>query len=290
MVTQTEATYQPRFTSNDLSNSITERIKELAEATDTARLSEEMLRYLESCSKFHQYSPCNLWLILMTCPQATVVAGFQKWRTLNRYVRKGEKGIPILAPIIVQEDPDDPNSRQVLRGFKVVYVFDVSQTDGEPLPEPPNWKSPEQNAILSGSLVGFANSKGITVTVKKLSGDIQGVSKGGTIELDPSAGTKTLIHEIAHELMHRDASRPIDPTIRELEAESVAFVVGKHFGLEGLSSPIYVALHGASAEMILGHLERIRKTACEMINQLEACSQSSPTVGEKDLGNAILGV
>lgn len=274
MVMQTETTYQPRYTSGDLSASITDRIKELAQATDTARMTDEMLRYLETCSKFHQYSPFNVWCILMTCPQASVVAGFQKWRSLNRFVRKGEKGIPILAPLIVKEDPDDPGSRQVLRGFKVVYVFDVSQTDGEPLPEPPNWKSPEQNAVLSARLVEFANQHGITVVVKKLGGEAQGVSKGGSIDLDPSAGTKTLIHEIAHELLHRDENRPDTPVVRELEAESVAYVVGKHFGLDGLSSPNYVALHGATSEMVMGHLERIRKAAAEIINALEVSLQA----------------
>lgn len=271
MVTQTEAAFQPRFTSGDLSASITERIKDLAEQTDAARLSQEMTRYLETCSKFHSYSPFNVWAILMTNPNATAVAGFQKWKSLNRFVRKGERGIPILAPLIVKEDPDDPGSRQMLRGFKVVYVFDVSQTDGEPLPEPPNWKSPEQNAVLSARLVEYANSKGITVTVKKLAGDAQGVSKGGAIELDPTAGTKTLCHEIAHEVLHRDTNRPDNSIVRELEAESVAYVVGKHFGLDGLNSPNYVALHGATSEMVMTHLERIRKAAAEIINALEVC-------------------
>ncbi len=71
-------------------------------------------------------------------------------------------------------------------------------------------------------LIQFAQSKGITVSIKKQSNGAQGVSKGGEIELDPSAGTKTLVHEIAHELMHRNKDRPGDNTIRELEAESVA--------------------------------------------------------------------
>jgi len=274
MVTQTETTYQPRFTSSDLSASITERIKELAEATDTARLSEEMLRYLETCSKFHQYSPFNVWCILMACPNATAVAGFQKWNSFNRFVRKGEKGIPILAPIIVKEDPDDPDSKSGLRGFKVVYVFDLSQTEGEPLPDPPNWKSPAKNAELQELLIRFADSKGIQVQIKHMGRDIQGVSIGGKILLDPEAGTKTLIHEIAHELLHRDTDRPEESEIRELEAESVAYIVGKHYGLDGLSSPNYVALHGATSEMVMSHLECIRNAASEIINALEVIMQT----------------
>ena len=202
MVTQTVVQGQQRLSPNELSQSITARIQELAEATDAARMSEEMVRYLEACARFHQYSPFNIWLILMACPYATHVAGYQTWRSLGRYVRKGERGIPILAPIFYREDSGDPDSRQVLTGFRSVYVFDVSQTDGKPLPEPPDWKSPEQNQKLFDRLVEFAKTKGISVSVKKLDREIQGVSLGGSIVVDPCAGTKTLIHEIAHELLH----------------------------------------------------------------------------------------
>ena len=74
-----------------------------------------------------------------------------------------------------------------------------------------------------------------------------------------------MIHELAHELLHQQADAPRDTTIMELEAESVAYIVAKHFGLEGLSSPNYVALHGASADMFLANMERIRYTAAEII-------------------------
>jgi hypothetical protein len=269
MNVQTATSYTPRFTSNDLSASITERIQELADATDAASMTTEMLHYLETFSKFHQYSSFNVWCILMNCPDATNVAGFQKWRQLNRFVRKGEKGIPILAPMIAHEDPDDPGSNQVLKGFKVVYIYDVSQTEGEDLPEPPNWKSPEQNAVLSTRLVEFANQHGISVEIKDLGGNTQGLSKGGSIVLDPAAGTKTLIHEIAHELMHRDSTRPDDADIRELEAESVAFVVGKHFGLESIGSPNYVALRGVTSRNILSHMDRISQISAEIITAIE---------------------
>ena len=92
---------------------------------------------------------------------------------------------------------------------------------------------------------------------------------GGTIEIDPSAGTKTLIHEVSHEILHRSGDIPMDSKIRELEAESVAFCVARHFGLPSAGSPNYIALHGASADLIMKHLERIRKTASEIINALE---------------------
>jgi hypothetical protein len=262
-----------RISSTDLKDRITEHIQELAEATDAARLSEEMLRYLDLCSKFHNYSPQNVWLILMACPHATMVAGFKKWRTMGRFVCKGEKGIPILAPLLVKQADTDGEDIEQLVGFKVVHVFDISQTDGEPLPEPPDWKSPEQNARLTESLISFAESKDIKVSVKELEGDIQGMSMGGTIHLSPEAGTKTLIHEIAHELMHQEKNQLQDKTILELEAESVAYVVGKHYGLEGLASPNYVALHGADSGQILDHLQRIRKFALMIISDLEELSQ-----------------
>ncbi|MCX6083079.1 MAG: ArdC-like ssDNA-binding domain-containing protein [Chloroflexi bacterium] len=262
-----------KITSQTLAGQITAHIEELAEATDAARMSAAMLSYLDTCSRFHRYSANNVWLILMSKPDATMVAGFNRWHSLNRYVKRGEHGIPILAPIVFKENPEDLNSRQVIRGFKVVYVFDISSTDGEPLPETPNWKSPEQNLILFSKLAEFAESKGISVIVKKLSGETQGVSKGGAIEIDPEAGVKTLVHEIAHEIMHRDANRPDDSTIRELEAESVAYVVGKHFGLEGLNSPNYIALHHAGKDLIMQHLDRISHTSATIIQAIEEREQ-----------------
>jgi hypothetical protein len=264
-----DTSIQSNNTSSDLKARITERIQELAQATDTARVSQEMQHYLDMCASFHQYSPCNVWLILMSRPSASYVAGFKKWLSMGRYVRKGEHGIPILAPIITTISNEKAEEEQRLVGFKVVYVFDVSQTDGEPLVEPPDWKSPEKNAELQDKLFQFAQGKGIQVQFKSIGKDIQGVSLGGKVILDPQAGTKTLIHEIAHELLHHVKNVLTDSTYRELEAESVAYVVARHFGMNGLSSPNYNALHGATADLILKHLEGIRNTAAEIINAIE---------------------
>ena len=259
----------------DLKVRITEHIQELAEATDAARVSDEMLRYLDTCARFHKYSMYNVIQILITCPDATIVAGFKKWLSMGRNVRKGEHGIPILAPIFSVVTDEEGIEHERLVGFKVVYVFDISQTDGEPLPEPPDWKSPEKNNELQERLINFAENKGIQVQVKHIGRDVQGLSIGGKIVLDPEAGTKTLIHEIAHEMLHHDFELiPIDPAIRELEAESIAYVVAKHFGIDSLASPNYNALHGATAELIMEHLERIRNTAAEIITSLEAEPQS----------------
>ena len=259
----TQTSYQ------QLVQQINQQVEELAQQTDQARMSAEMLRYLDAFSRFHRYSLYNTWLILMNRPGATHVAGFRQWNSFNRFVRKGESGIPILAPIWVKQEAEDKEDvRLALRGFKVVYVFDISQTDGEPLPDPPDWKKPEKNAFLNDRLMSFVKEKGITITEKVLEGETQGISMGGSIEIAPSAGTSTLIHEIAHEIMlHHDSELPT--SIKELEAESTAFVVCRHFGLQSKCSPNYIALHGATSEMIMEHLERIRVSVMEVIQYVE---------------------
>jgi len=258
-----------RITSSELTARITEHIQQLAQETDAACVSEEMLRYLEACSRFHHYSLFNLWLILMAKPNATVVAGYHKWQSFNRFVRKGEHGIPILAPIVVSEKGEFSNLEKKVVGFKVVYVFDVSQTEGQPLPPPPNWKSPEKNVLLTEKLIRFAESREIKVSEQELRGEVQGVSMGGVIKVDPGAGTATLIHEIAHELMHRREDRPTSKVVREMEAEAVAFVVARHYGFNDVDSPNYLALYGSDSGAILERLELIRVTAAEVIEAIQ---------------------
>jgi N-terminal domain of anti-restriction factor ArdC len=234
---------EAQINTNYLQQKIKGYLETLARETDLARKSEEMQRYLEFEAKFHQYSATNIFLILLNKPEATHIAGYQTWKTMGRFVKKGEKGIPIFAPLLARKDSEEKDSPQELYGFRIVYVFDISQTDGEPLPSVPDWKSPEKNAELNERLIAFAKGRGVEVLIKKQSGEIQGVSMGGLIEIDPSAGTKTLIHEIAHELMHRDEDCPLDHAFREREAEATAFVVAKYFGLSKLKSYNYLALY-----------------------------------------------
>ena len=244
-------------------------IEELAKATDKARFSEGMQAYLDTCARFHKYSPSNAWLIHMSKPDATHVAGFHHWKKLGRFVHKGEKGIPILAPLIYKEDPDDNDSASTVRGFRVVHVFDVSQTDGDPLPPVPEWKSEEQHTVLSNCLLEYAKELGIEVEFSETLGEVQGVSHGGKIVLAKDAGTKTFIHELAHELMHRNVNNIVRSKMnRELEAEAVAYVVARHFGIQNLECPNYIALHGIDARKLVGHMDRITKTASKMICEL----------------------
>ncbi len=259
---------KPKITANDLNTKIHKHLEELAQATDKARRSKEMIRYLDFCAKFHHYSFGNIWLILLAKHDASLVAGFHKWKTMGRWVKKGENGIPILAPLLSKEELEDGHETKRLVGFKVVYVFDVAQTEGQSLLNLPDWKSPEKNHELNQRLIQYAKSQGISVTFKNLPGEIQGLSKGGSIDIDLTAGTKTLVHEIAHELLHQGKANLQSRAIKELEAESVAYVVCKHFGLGGLNSSNYLAFYEVSTDDVLVHMERIRNTANEIITTI----------------------
>jgi hypothetical protein len=261
---------ETKRTTNDLLCTIQSHLEELAQATDEARKSKEMLRYLDFVSKFHKYSPANIWLILLAKPDASKVAGFHKWKSMGRFVRKGEQGLPILAPILVKQEDEDGLEKQMLIGFKVVYVYDVTQTEGEPLPKPPDWKSTEKNLELKERLIQYANSLGITVSFKTLPKEIQGVSKGGAIDIDLAAGTHTLLHEISHELLHKGKDNLQSREIKELQAEAVAYIVSRHLGLGGLKSANYLALWNVTPEQLLTHLEIIRSTADKIITAITA--------------------
>ena len=119
-----------------------EALDQLAQALEQGK-SDTLVRYLETLSRFHQYSFGNTLLIAIQRPDATHVAGYQRWKQLGRFVKQGEHGIAILAPLVYKQaakEADDQADQEnhevkVLRGFKVVYVFDVSQTDGNELPQ-----------------------------------------------------------------------------------------------------------------------------------------------------------
>ena len=266
------------ITSNDLQQKIQGYLDVLALETDQARKSEEMQKYLDFVAKFHQYSPTNIMLILLSKPDATHVMGFNSWKRLNRFVKRGERGIPIFAPMIHKEDPDDDNSPKLLLGFRVVYVFDVSQTDGKPVPSQPIWKSLQQNDELRKRLMDFASSKGIEVTYQEFHDETQGMSLGKKIVLSPTAGVKTIIHELSHELLHQAERNGLSRHEKELEAESTAYIVCRHFGITDLACPNYIALHGATGELILQHFQRILGAASEFITTMEDSNNTAQSI------------
>ena len=247
-------------TAKELNQEISNRLDTLAKLTDNAKITEEMKQFMKMMSVFHNYSFGNLCLIRAQSPDATRVAGYQTWKKLGRYVMRGEKGIRILAPCFYNVEDEDGNESKKLY-FKVVSVFDVSQTDGKELPEEPDWKSPERQKELENSLLDYCKHLKINVSRKDLAGDTQGYSAGGKIVLDEKAGTKTLIHELAHELLHQKKDKTqLSRQQEEVEAEAVSYVVADFFGVGGVQSPNYLALWDADREKIKSSQERIQKT------------------------------
>lgn len=253
-------------------------LDELTGALKAGR-SEALTAYLRAMSHFHRYSFSNVMLIWSQKPDATRVAGFRTWKKLGRYVRKGEKGIAIIAPMAVKAKRDDDaaargddeQNDRVLR-FRVVHVFDLSQTDGEPLPEFESVSGePGEHAER---LEAFVRSHGIAIEYADDLNGADGVSRGGKIVLRRDLATAehfaVLVHELAHEMLHRDPeTRPKSRTVRETEAEAVAFVVSAATGLAtGTAASDYIQLYQGDAETLAASLDRIQRASAEIIEAL----------------------
>lgn len=254
---------------NELKAKIQCAVASLANAVDSNDVIRDYVRFM---GRFHKYSFGNQMLIWIQHPGAAQVAGYKAWQKLGRQVRKGEKGIAILVPM-TRKVTDSKGEEITKVWFGTGYVFDVSQTDGADLPAQPDWASSEMYPVLQGQLVAYAESIGIQVRVEQpaISG-AQGVSYGGTIVLDPGTGTTTLVHELAHELLHQGAKedRPASRQVRELQAEAVAAVVMSHFGFDTQTSLNYLGLWGVDGDAIKGNLEEIQKAACKIIDAVES--------------------
>jgi antirestriction protein ArdC len=269
---------------SELNAGIRSTIEQLANETDTARQSELFRNYLKTSAAFYDYSWHNQMLIWKQRPDASFVGGFNTWLRCGRFVRKGEKGIAILAPMFFKDkNANGDDSKRIW--FKVVYVFDISQTDGTPLPELPTKSTGERGADMLTRLLGFAESRGIAVRFVDqccLNG-AAGTSRGKEIEVrtavtDITTQAATLAHEIAHSLLHWDADghkittrdgKEIGKQQRELEAEAVAYVVGSYFGIQS-PSDFYLATYNVSPAMLLEAVETIAKTVKRI---LEGCRQ-----------------
>ena len=201
---------------------------------------------------------------------------------MNRYVKKGEKGIRILAPMIgkpkeesTDEEPIGGETPKRLFGFRVVSVFDVSQTDGKPLPDIGGIHG-EPGKHLPG-LRDLIRQQNITLEYEKLHGP-EGISKGGAIVVDESLNAanefSVLAHELAHELLHRGERRSqTTKTQRETEAEAVAFVVCQAFGVDtSARSNDYIQLYQGDSKLLAQSLDYIRMTSASIISGLQARS------------------
>ena len=254
---------------------ITERATQQLVAALNAGHSEALTGYLKAIGRFHRYSLHNVMLIASQRPNASYVAGFRTWNELGRFVKKGEKGILILAPIVrrkTENDNDTEDRSTSIAGFRAAYVFDVSQTDGKDVPHIGTVQGdPSQYAER---LRGFASSQGIAIEYSDEIAPARGVSSGGHVTLLPEQPAAeefaTLAHELAHELLHRSDRR--DSTsrrVRETEAEAAAFVVCHAIGLEtGSAACDYIQLWKGDAQLLTESLAHIRQAASQMLAAL----------------------
>ena len=259
---------------------IATNIKLLIEQLEAGH-SEALTSYLTAISRFHNYSFGNVLEIARQMPSATRVAGFWTWKNLGRSVKAGQKGIRILAPIVGVRRKKDADASQditkqnerVLLGFRNAYVFDVSQTDGVDLPSLNEVTGDPGENI--DRLAAFLKSKGIQLVYSEKIAPALGMSYGGRIAILPGQSKAetfaTLVHETAHELLHRsDRRTATTKTVRETEAEAVAFVVGKAVGLVNEeASASYIQLYKGNASLLAESLEVIQQTASVILAALE---------------------
>lgn len=269
-------------------------LQHLAESLAHGR-SEQLTAYLAMLAKFHHYSFGNVLMIVCQRPDATHVAGFHTWRQLGRFVKKGEKGIVIIAPMSIRpkqtdqatgaadsestgsESPSTTGDSGAKRPgtflrFRGVYVFDISQTEGEALPEPARVSGDPQHHL--DGLKQCVTNRGITLEYGDVPHMADGVSRGGRIGirngLEPAVEFSVLVHELAHELLHRGEDRPASKTVRETEAEAVAFVVCRAIGLQtGTAASDYIQLYDGKAETLAASLDRIQHIAAEIITAVQ---------------------
>ena len=239
--------------------------------------SETLTAYLGAMARFHNYSFGNILAIARQRPTATRVAGIRAWNELGRFVKRGEKGIQILAPMIgyrrrrdaAEQDPNpnqDAKPAPMLIGFRAVYVFDIGQTEGAELPEFEHNITGEVGAHRD-RMIAFLAAQNIKLEFNEKIAPALGVSYGGKIVLLPGQSKAeeftTLVHETAHELLHKAERRTMTTaTVRETEAEAVAFIVGQAVGLEmGTASSDYIQMYAGNAALLAESLEVIQRTA-----------------------------
>jgi len=236
--------------------------------------SETLTAYLATLARFHRYSFGNALLIHFQRPDATRVGGFHTWRKLGRCVKRGEKGIAILAPCVYRRtegnEPDDAPERAV-RGFRVVHVFDVSQTEGDPLPAfaavrgDPGSYLPRLKELVA--------AQGIVLEYTDHLNGADGASSGGRIVLrhglDLAEEFGVLVHELAHELLHHTPNMDKPRRTVELEAEAIAFVVCHAIRLDtNTASSDYIQLYRGNREALEASLATIQRTASGILSDL----------------------
>lgn len=283
-----------------LQERVAELTRQLEDGVKAVFSSDRYAEYLQAMSKFYRYSYGNVLLILAQCPRASQVAGYRLWRDeFGRQVKRGEKGIAILAPSTYHRDKlvdrKDPDTGATLKGpdgqplqetqrvkltrFVIVHVFDVSQTEGKEVP------SLGVNE-LTGSVEDFSSLYDRLVALSPLDvvqegfpGEAKGMCcyNDQRIVIRPGMSQvqtlKTLIHEIAHAKLHDPANVPKEErkgrSTKEVEAESVAYVVCQRLGIDTSDYSFgYVAgwSQGKELSELKASLNTIQTTAAALID------------------------
>lgn len=295
---------------NNLSDRIKLFIDDLANATDEAAADAKLKQYLNFFSKFRKHSFINSFLIFIQNPNATKVAGFRQWEEkFHRRVIKGAKGIMIYAPMVSkkkgEEDLGGDEDEKTITRFKPVFVFDVADT--EPidekgnLPEEPQWfdnNTPNETADqLTRYTEVVLEELGINLTKTDAKGGEKGYSAGDHINLTSSiegvGRLSTLIHELAHELMHWKRTSPFydeenlknnnSRELKELQAESVSYTVLRHYEIPVQHHATYLALWKANKDKIKDNMNLIVKVAKFIIEKIDNVAEHLNKVETQNL-------
>jgi hypothetical protein len=275
--------------------------KRLVEGVTQVLESESFKEFLQFSTKFRRYSFGNTLLIWGQRPQATRMAGMKAWNSMGRHVMKGEKGIAIFAPLMkkVKEYEAEINAgakteteKELLVGFRAVYVWDIEQTDGKPVPELKT-EAPVMDGNPEMLFVRILQASPVSVEYK----DIKGSAKGYympkekriilSIALKPEEKAKTLLHEFAHHLSYSKSSEGLssglDRPAEEVIAEGAAFMASAHFSLDssGYSFP-YVASWSKNADKVLATGNAMRKVALQLIEMVEEVKEATLDVAVSD--------
>ena len=282
---------QQRQTAKEM---IAANVKCLIEQLEAGK-SDALTAYLNAMSRFHNYSFGNVLEIARQRPSATRVAGMYAWNQLGRRVKKGEKGIRILAPIVgikrkkdeeAEKDITKQNTR-VLVGFRNAYVFDVEQTDGAELPA-----MREISGDVGANhdrLISYIEKQGIELVFTENIAPALGVSYGGRIAILPGQSKaeefSTLVHELGHELLHKAERRTTTTkVVKETEAEAIAFVVGKAVGLQtGSASADYIQLYHGNASLLIESLEVIQQASAVILAALQPPTEEQAAMPDAEL-------
>ena len=266
-------------------NKLEEILSQLEQGITALFESERYSTYLKTLSKFHSYSLNNTILIVLQNPEATHVAGYTAWKKdFGRQVVSGETGIKIIAPIKVKKEAEVPEAEDdvfFIPAFKIVTVFDISQTKGKELPTIGIDMLTGDVETYRDFFIAIEKASPVPVAFEQIEGRAKGyyhleerrvVLKQGMSELQT---LKTAIHEIAHAKLHgieQNDQPPKDHHTREVEAESVAYTVCQHYGLDTSEYSFgYIAGWSSGKELaeLKASLEIIRATSADLIVEID---------------------